>query len=432
MVHVCAAFPLKCPEPAQWSLRARSHCPDPSKYFCLKNDLINGYSENCTVFDFLQPGRKHVLRGGLDADPCSSERFQPWPITFYTNVSTDCIFLKSICNEEGQVIYDHGNRNTDITCRCDYTRGYDFIVKPRNPCFCIPSEEDCSCHLKMCQDSRYVLSPGYGCIHSNKNTSINLCKPIFYERINRESNQSDFEEILRVRNISTAENYLTTVAILVTCISLAVLFLSYPLAKFLANCYIEHNFFSKALSIEPAEEVIEGNDISISCEIIQKNMGGTWYKNKSPLISTTRLASDINEKKHTLKIRNAELSDSAVYCIDFNGVKREIQLQVEGFFSKELSIDPEEVIEGKDVSISCEIIQKDMGGTWYKNGSPLSSTDRIECGINEKLNILTIHNAELSDSAVYSIDFKGVKRQTQLHVEDLKLVEDRKPYLNRL
>ncbi|VDI74012.1 Hypothetical predicted protein, partial [Mytilus galloprovincialis] len=158
-VHVCIAFQLKCPEPAQWSTRARSHCPDPSKYFCLKNDLINGYSENCTVFDFLQPGRKHVLRGGLDADICSASRYQPWPMTFYTNSSTDCVFAKSTCNEEGQVVYDKGNRNIDTTCGCDYTRGYVFLVKPRHSCFCVPSEEDCSCYLKTCVSSIFKLTP---------------------------------------------------------------------------------------------------------------------------------------------------------------------------------------------------------------------------------------------------------------------------------
>ncbi|CAG2202324.1 unnamed protein product [Mytilus edulis] len=159
LFHACVAFPFKCPEPAQWSLRARSHCPDPSKYFCLKNDLINDYSENCTVIDFLQPGRKHVLRGGLDADICSSERYQPWPMTFYTNVSTNCIFLKSLCKEEGQVVNENGNRNTDTTCKCDYTKGYDFLVKPRNPCFCVPLEEDYSCYLKTCIDSTFKISP---------------------------------------------------------------------------------------------------------------------------------------------------------------------------------------------------------------------------------------------------------------------------------
>ncbi|CAG2209729.1 unnamed protein product [Mytilus edulis] len=160
LVHVCVSFPLKCPEPAQWALRANGHCADPSKYFCLKNDLIKGYSENCTRSDFQQPGRKAVLRGGIDAEICSVERYQPFPIKFFTNASTNCIYLKSFCNEEGQVAYDPGNRNTDTTCRCDYRRGYDFLVKPNNPCFCKPLLEDCSCYLKTCSNSSYILSPG--------------------------------------------------------------------------------------------------------------------------------------------------------------------------------------------------------------------------------------------------------------------------------
>ncbi|CAG2189840.1 unnamed protein product [Mytilus edulis] len=160
LIHACTAFLLQCPYPAQWSIRARGLCPNPSKYSCLKNDLINGYSENCTLSDFLAPGRKGVLRGGLDADICSQERYHPWPIKYYTNFSTNCIFIKSVCHEEGQVVYDKGNRSSDVTCRCDYTRGYAFIGKPRNPCFCVPSEEDCSCYLKTCVESKYMLSSG--------------------------------------------------------------------------------------------------------------------------------------------------------------------------------------------------------------------------------------------------------------------------------
>ncbi|VDI80926.1 Hypothetical predicted protein [Mytilus galloprovincialis] len=179
------------------------------------------------------------------------------------------------------------------------------------------------------------------------------------------------------------------------------------------------DYFLKALFINP-EEVIEGKEVSISCEIIQKHMGGTWYKNGIPVSSTNRIECGINEKIHTLKIHNTELDDSAFYCIDFNGVKREIQLHVKDFFSKALSIEPvEALIEGQDVSISCEIIHKNMRGTWYKNGSPVSSTDRIECGINEKIHTLNIHNTVLDDRAEYCIEFNGVKREIQLHVKDL-------------
>ncbi|XP_071153192.1 uncharacterized protein [Mytilus edulis] len=174
--HVCTAFLLKCPEPAQWALRAKSHCLDPSKYFCLQNDLIRGYSENCTRSDFQQPGRRAVLRGGIDAEVCSAERFQPFPIRFYTNVSTNCIFFKSFCNEDGQVVYDPGNRNTDTTCRCDYRRGYTFVVSPENSCFCKPLQEDCSCYLKTCLNTS-ILSPDYLCLYKTDFNQVTHCRP---------------------------------------------------------------------------------------------------------------------------------------------------------------------------------------------------------------------------------------------------------------
>ncbi|VDI51969.1 Hypothetical predicted protein [Mytilus galloprovincialis] len=159
--------------------------------------------KNISQSSFLSsPSRKHVLRGGLDADICSSERYQPWPITFYTNVSTDCIFLKSACNEEGLVVYDNGNRNTDITCRCDYTRGYDFIVKPRNRCFCVPSEEDCSCHLKMCPKATDKLSPDYECLEGEKNLTVSECKTIISVRTNTTRDDNTKKYISDRENVS--------------------------------------------------------------------------------------------------------------------------------------------------------------------------------------------------------------------------------------
>ncbi|CAC5364212.1 unnamed protein product [Mytilus coruscus] len=122
--------------------------------------------------------RKAVLRGGIDAEICSGERFQPFPIRFYTNVSTHCIYLKSFCNEKGQVAYDHGNRNTDTTCRCDYRHGFDFVIKPKNLCFCKPSQEDCSCYLKICSNTSQILSPDYQCIDKTDLTLVAQCRSI--------------------------------------------------------------------------------------------------------------------------------------------------------------------------------------------------------------------------------------------------------------
>lgn len=51
MSYVCR-FPIEL-----FTTSAKGHCTDSAKYFCLENDLINEYSENCTVPDFLMPGK---------------------------------------------------------------------------------------------------------------------------------------------------------------------------------------------------------------------------------------------------------------------------------------------------------------------------------------------------------------------------------------
>ena len=38
----------------------------------------------------------------------------------------------------------------DTTCRCDYTKGYTFVTRPKHICYCVPTEEDCSCYRPIC------------------------------------------------------------------------------------------------------------------------------------------------------------------------------------------------------------------------------------------------------------------------------------------
>lgn len=85
---------------------------------------------------------------------CSAGRFQP--IVFTTHGNSGCIFTKSKCAEEGHVVHNSSSFSSDTSCRCDYTKGYAFVSKPKNTCFCIPSKEDCTCFRVKCPK----LSPG--------------------------------------------------------------------------------------------------------------------------------------------------------------------------------------------------------------------------------------------------------------------------------
>lgn len=63
---------------------------------------------------------------------------------------SDCVFAKGICSGEGQTVGKDDSTKEDRTCRCDYKNNYSYIKTPRNVCSCIPTQEDCSCHIKTC------------------------------------------------------------------------------------------------------------------------------------------------------------------------------------------------------------------------------------------------------------------------------------------
>lgn len=106
---------------------------------------------------FFFVGYKFVLRGGLDSIQCEKIRYQPFKLTTYGY--SHCIFEKTKCIEEGQIVYDNGTATSNRFCRCDYTNSYNFIKKTRTTCFCDPTAEDCSCYKMNCTDGQ-ILSPG--------------------------------------------------------------------------------------------------------------------------------------------------------------------------------------------------------------------------------------------------------------------------------
>ncbi|XP_063448527.1 uncharacterized protein LOC134728058 [Mytilus trossulus] len=248
MTIVCFGYELKCPEASHWRFRATSLCPDSSTYYCLNdaakklfigNRTMEGVSENCTKVDVESPGKKIVIRGQFDAAYCDSSRYQP--IKYFTNVSGECLFQKSTCSEEGQIIHTNKNPVTDLTCRCDYTNGFTFTIRPKNQCFCVPSVEDCSCYRQPCNRSTIGLSQEYQCL-LNTFASITQHCPIIEGSDKEDENKPSTSTIPDFidKTQQYAANFKETPGILVTiilCIILAifvfVLFLIYKDTKIL-------------------------------------------------------------------------------------------------------------------------------------------------------------------------------------------------------
>ncbi|XP_071127700.1 uncharacterized protein [Mytilus edulis] len=173
-------FDLQCPHPSQRTARIQSVCSgNSSAYTCLYDTIKKGYVEFCSnrKDNFVRAGLKYVISGTYRNVRCSDGRYQP--VRFWSNQSSVCMNLKSECNGFGEIVYNNISSINDATCRCDYTRGYAFVSKPRNKCFCVPLEEDCSCYIKKCSTNT-SLSPDYECNY------IGLMKDSFYcEHVNK-------------------------------------------------------------------------------------------------------------------------------------------------------------------------------------------------------------------------------------------------------
>lgn len=113
----------------------------------------------CTTTFVIYPGDKTVINSGnFDTESCLLERFQPF--SFSTSQANNCIYKKSMCTEEGQLIFNNGTSRDDRQCWCDYTKNFNFVSTKRvNMCSCDPKNEDCSCYKKMCSIGQ-ILTPG--------------------------------------------------------------------------------------------------------------------------------------------------------------------------------------------------------------------------------------------------------------------------------
>ncbi|CAC5384647.1 unnamed protein product [Mytilus coruscus] len=103
----------KCPSGKHWYLRAKSYCSSVERYTCLLDSVRNIYKENCNgpKTEPLVRDKTVVNSGNFDTESCSLDRFQPF--SFSSSQGNECVYKKTMCIEEGQLIYNNGTSRYD-------------------------------------------------------------------------------------------------------------------------------------------------------------------------------------------------------------------------------------------------------------------------------------------------------------------------------
>ncbi|CAG2191551.1 unnamed protein product [Mytilus edulis] len=110
---VAAEYELRCPVAAEWRLRGKQfYCG--RNYVCLLRLPENTYQENCGGLDYSSSGSKLIFEPYFNKEECSFKRYQPFP--FSTDGSSDCVFAKSLCNEEGDQLSQNDFAFLNMSC----------------------------------------------------------------------------------------------------------------------------------------------------------------------------------------------------------------------------------------------------------------------------------------------------------------------------
>ncbi|XP_076084530.1 uncharacterized protein LOC143055281 [Mytilus galloprovincialis] len=220
IIGTATGYDLKCPAKAEWRFKGNISCSSEDKYVCLFNLLEEKHMENCLGLDLSRIGSKLVLQPLFNLAECDTGRYQP--IVFTTHGNSECIFSKSMCADEGQLVFSNDSSSADTACRCDYTQGYAFVTRPTNRCFCNPSDEDCSCYKSTCTK----LSADYQCVTDGDMMVNSTCQEILP---NVPYNTDDYSAQLIESNIKSNSNaHLGTyiiIASIVVCVFFAVIVL---------------------------------------------------------------------------------------------------------------------------------------------------------------------------------------------------------------
>ncbi|XP_063419304.1 uncharacterized protein LOC134702148 [Mytilus trossulus] len=261
VIAVTFVYELKCPAPGYWRLRARKfYCGQ--SYMCLLRSPENSYRETCDGLDYSSTGSKLIFEPYFNKAGCSSKRYQPFP--FSTDGNNKCVYQTSFCNEEGQIVHREGSMINDTTCGCDSSQGYTFITTPKHNCYCIPSEEDCSCYKLICdnEDNPCPFNHVIGTAVRNKSCQEIIVRPS--QHINFSSLfEHRFKDVRNDYNEGRTNKlnciYFAVAVVIVLTICLPSYALSqwpdavYKVRSF--ECIVDHLKFIKVLTDEETAEI---------------------------------------------------------------------------------------------------------------------------------------------------------------------------------
>uniref|UniRef100_A0A2I3GZR0 non-specific serine/threonine protein kinase n=1 Tax=Nomascus leucogenys TaxID=61853 RepID=A0A2I3GZR0_NOMLE len=151
-----------------------------------------------------------------------------------------------------------------------------------------------------------------------------------------------------------------------------------------------------------------GASATLSCEVAQGQMEVTWYKDGKKLSSSSKVRMEAKGCTRRLVVQQAGQADAGEYSCEVGGQRLSFHLHVaepeSQISERPCRREPLVVKEHEDIVLTATLATPSVATvTWLKDGVEIRRSKRHETASQGDTHTLTVHGAQVLDSAIYSL-----------------------------
>ncbi|XP_050613026.1 obscurin isoform X33 [Macaca thibetana thibetana] len=178
---------------------------------------------------------------------------------------------------------------------------------------------------------------------------------------------------------------------------------------------------------QPACRVVQaeaGASATLSCVVAQGQMEVTWYKDGKKLSSSSKVHVEAEGCTRRLVVQQADQADAGEYSCEAGGQWLSFHLHVAGpepqISERPCRSEPLVVKEHEDIVLTATLATPSVATvTWLKDGVEIRRSKRHETASQGDTHTLTVHGAQVLDSAVYSCRVGAEGQDFPVQVEEV-------------
>ncbi|XP_024208150.2 obscurin isoform X39 [Pan troglodytes] len=167
-----------------------------------------------------------------------------------------------------------------------------------------------------------------------------------------------------------------------------------------------------------------GASATLSCEVAQGQMEVTWYKDGKKLSSSSKVCMEASGCTRRLVVQQAGQADAGEYSCEAGGQRLSFRLHVAELepqiSERPCRREPLVVKEHEDIILTATLATPSAATvTWLKDGVEIRRSKRHETASQGDTHTLTVHGAQVLDSAIYSCRVGAEGQDFPVQVEEV-------------